>query len=193
VRAYLDQGVRPHINLHGARYTNRVLATSTHLIGQQLLVYMNTDDLRCVQAFLSDGAELGALDVQCSWRVIPHNLKLRQEILKQAGGRRQRGAGAPDPIGAYVQEKLAGAKTARKAATELANASRLITSAPTAKTPPGPARQPESVTVPGLDAPATPVAPTDCLVDRVAVTAARPRKLSIGTGQVFSSGLRFRR
>jgi hypothetical protein len=60
VRAYLGQGVRPHINLHGVRYTNDVLATSTHLIGKQLLVYLNADDLRCVRAFLMDGTKLGA-------------------------------------------------------------------------------------------------------------------------------------
>lgn len=185
VRGYLDQRVRPHINLNGARYTNRVLATSTHLIGQQLLVYMNTDNLRCVRAFLSDGAELGVLDVQGSWRLIPHDLKVRQQILKQAGVRRQRGAGAPDPIGAYVQEKLAGAKTARKAATELASVSRLIAAAPAATTPPGRARQPETVATLAPDAMAMPVAQTDSRADRAAVAAARPRKLSIGTGQVF--------
>lgn len=32
VHAYLDQGARPHINLHGVRYTNPVLACSTGLI-----------------------------------------------------------------------------------------------------------------------------------------------------------------
>ncbi|BCQ58028.1 hypothetical protein BLKGLAD_70900 (plasmid) [Burkholderia gladioli pv. gladioli] len=41
VRAYLGQGVRPHINLHGVRYTNSVLATSTHLIGHYLLIYLS--------------------------------------------------------------------------------------------------------------------------------------------------------
>ncbi len=30
VRAYLPQGVRPHVNLYGVRYTNDVLATSNH-------------------------------------------------------------------------------------------------------------------------------------------------------------------
>lgn len=74
VRAYLEQGVRPHINLHGVRYTNRVLATSTHLIGQYLLIYMNADDLRSVRAFLADGTELGVLEAQGAWRVVPHNL-----------------------------------------------------------------------------------------------------------------------
>lgn len=56
VRAYLGQGVRPHINLYKARYTSRVLAMSTHLIGQDLLIYMNATDLRGVRAFLSDGS-----------------------------------------------------------------------------------------------------------------------------------------
>ena len=54
VRAYIGQGVRPHINLHRVRYTNRVLAASTHLIGQRLLIYMNADDLRSVRAFLAE-------------------------------------------------------------------------------------------------------------------------------------------
>jgi hypothetical protein len=54
------------------------------------------------------------LGVQGSWRLIPHNLKLRQKILKQTGERRQFGAGAPDPIEAYVKEKLAGVDGSRK-------------------------------------------------------------------------------
>ncbi len=51
VCGYLDQGVRPHINLYTARYTNSVLARSTHLIGKEVLVYMNASDLRSVRAF----------------------------------------------------------------------------------------------------------------------------------------------
>jgi putative transposase len=64
VRAYLEQGVRPHINLHGVRYTNLVLTNSPRLIGQHLLIYMNADDLRSVRAFLADGMELGVLKAQ---------------------------------------------------------------------------------------------------------------------------------
>ncbi|MGT2509184.1 hypothetical protein ACU4GE_24425 [Cupriavidus basilensis] len=46
VRAYLDRGIRPHINLYGVRYTSSVLACSTDLIGKSLLIYLNVDDLR---------------------------------------------------------------------------------------------------------------------------------------------------
>ena len=88
VRAYLPQGVRPHINLYGVRYTNDVRASSTQLIGRKLLLSLNADDLRSVRAFVPDGAELGVLNAQGAWGVMPHNLKVRQEILKLRGRRR---------------------------------------------------------------------------------------------------------
>lgn len=185
VRAYLDQGARPHINLHGVRYTNGVLATSTHLIGQHLLIYMNADDLRCVRAFLADGTELGVLDAQGAWRVVPHNLKLRQEIRKQAGKRRRRMAVDPNPIEAYVQEKLAQAKKTRKAATELAHAARLLASAPIVRTPAGPTRPAETASVAAPDGAATVNSPAADVVELASRSPVRPRKLSIGTGQVF--------
>lgn len=185
VRAYLNQGVRPHVNLHGVRYTNSVLATSTNLIGKNLLVYMNADDLRCVRAFLADGTELGVLEAQGAWRVVPHNLKLRQEIRKGKGKRRCHIGADVNPIEAYVQEKLAQAKKTRKAATQLAQAVRLLASAPTVLTPIGPPRTVEPGITPmstATQSPATSPAPEADLASR---TAVRPRKLSIGTGQVF--------
>jgi transposase InsO family protein len=185
VRAYLDQGVRPHINLHGVRYTNDVLATSTHLIGKHLLVYMNADDLRCVRAFLPDGTELGILDAQGAWRVVPHNLKLRQEIRKHQGKHHSRAVIGANPIEAYVQTKLEQAKKTRKAATELAHAVKLLASAPTVRTPVGPTRPVETGTASSPAIQAVPSAPKVTAVELAPRTPVRPRKLSIGTGQVF--------
>lgn len=48
VRGYLDQGVHPHINLFQVRYTSEVLAASGALLGKDLRVYYNSDDLRNV-------------------------------------------------------------------------------------------------------------------------------------------------
>ncbi|WP_112188854.1 DDE-type integrase/transposase/recombinase [Ralstonia sp. GX3-BWBA] len=183
VRAYLDQGVRPHINLHGVRYTNGVLATSTHLIGHQLLIYMNADDLRSVRAFLADGTELGILDAQGAWRVVPHNLKLRQEIRRQAGKRRRHSAVAVNPIETYVKEKVAQAKKTRKAATELAHVMRLLAAAPTTRTPPGPPRPTEKPPTAAQSAP--PSVDVTSADESTPRPTARARKLSIGTGQVF--------
>ena len=186
VRAYLNQGVRPHINLHGVRYTNMLLATSTHLIGQYLLIYLNADDLRCVRAFLADGSELGVLDAQGAWRVVPHNLKLRQEICKQKSRRRSRQFPDVNPIEAYVQEKLAQAKKTRRAATELAQTLRLLASAPTVRTPVGPRSTRVTETTLPSDTTLTDHAPSSqTVVESAPREPVRPRKLSIGTGQVF--------
>ncbi|MBB3004007.1 transposase InsO family protein [Paraburkholderia tropica] len=187
VRAYLDQGIRPHVNLHGVRYTNSVLATSTHLIGQRLLVYMNADDLRCVRAFLPDGTELGVLDAQGAWRVVPHNLKLRQEIRRQKGRRRADAAAGGNPIEAYVQQKFIQAKKTRKAASELAHAVRLLASAPTVRTPAGPERASQALETLSLTTMAMPAAhaPIVTVVEPAPTGPAHPRKLTIGTGQVF--------
>src|SRR5260370_37314193 len=174
VRAYLEQGVRPHINLYRVRYTNAVLACSTHLIGQPLLVYMNADDLRCVRAFLADGTELGVLEAQGAWSVKPHNLKLRQEILKLHGNKSTLGT---NPIEAYVQAKLAEARKTRKAASDLAQAMRTLVAAPIVGIPPGPVA---SLSVAAAATTVTPDTGTDSPPASV-----RPRKLTIGTGQVF--------
>ena len=64
VRGYLAQGTRPHINLFQVRYTSEVLAASGALLGRELRVYYNSDDLRTVRAFLADGSELGILKAQ---------------------------------------------------------------------------------------------------------------------------------
>jgi hypothetical protein len=185
VRAYLEQGVRPHINLHGVRYTNGVLATSTHLIGRNLLVYMNADDLRCVRAFLPDGTELGVLEAQGAWRVVPHNLKLRQEIRKGKGKRRSHVGADVNPIEAYVREKLAQAKTTRKAATQLAQAMRLLATAPTVRTPAGPQRTVEPGAAPVWTVAQSPATSPVNEADLAPRAPVRPKKLSIGTGQVF--------
>jgi putative transposase len=183
VRAYLDLGVRPHINLHGARYTNALLASSAHLIGRQLLVYINSDDLRTVRAFLLDGAELGVLEAQGIWRVVPHDVKLRQEIRKASDTRHHRGEIDSNPIEAYLQQKFAEAKRTRKAATELAQAMRMLAPTSVARTPVGPPQPKDSARDTAMT-----LAHTITDVDaggNAPVRTARPCKLGIGTGQVF--------
>jgi putative transposase len=189
VHAYIERGVRPHINLYGVRYTNAVLACSTRLVGQSLLVYMNADDLRSVRAFLADGTELGVLEAQGAWRVMPHNLTLRREIQKLQGRKRTHAASGANPIEAYVQAKLGEARKTRKAASELAQAVRILASAPTVRTPAGPSA-PARQGAPAATLAALPKAVgTDAGNDPRAMNPtaapARPRKLSIGTGQVF--------
>lgn len=185
VRAYIGQGVRPHINLYRVRYTNRVLAASTNLIGQHLLIYMNADDLRSVRAFLADGTELGVLEAQGAWQLVPHNLKLRQEICRQSGRRGRFSEPGINPIEAYVQQKFTEAKKTRKAANDLARAKQLLALAPTVRTPAGPDRPRGNETAVTTGTPSTTQAQADTPAPPPPPAPVRPRKLSIGTGQVF--------
>jgi hypothetical protein len=185
VRAYIGQGVRPHINLYRVRYTNRLLAASTHLVGQNLLIYLNADDLRSVRAFLADGTELGVLEAQGAWQLVPHNLKLRQEICKQSGKRHRLSDASSNPIDTYVQEKLAQARKTRKAATDLARTKHSLESASPVRTPTGPNRPAGSQTAVTVAAQSSTQAKTDALTSPPPSVPVRPRKLSIGTGQVF--------
>ncbi|CAD6561285.1 hypothetical protein LMG28727_07386 [Paraburkholderia kirstenboschensis] len=181
VRGYLALGVRPHINLLGVRYTNMTLASSAQLIGKTLRVYVNADDLRCVRAFFPDGSELGVLHAQGAWRVMPHNVTLRKEILKARSSRRSTHMAAEDPIDAYVRAKVAAAGRSRKAASDAARTLRLLANAPTAKTPTGPLEpDPIQATLP----PPT-MGLTNAVEDEQPTEAVRPRTLGIGTGQTF--------
>jgi hypothetical protein len=143
VRGYLDQGVRPHINLFQVRYTNAVLAASGVLLGEALRVYYNSDDLRTVRAFLADGTELGILKAQGAWGEIAHDLKLRREIMKLRGRRQLSVALSQEFVDRFVQDKKAKAKKSRRAASDLARTLKVLATAPTVNTPPGPA-QPEA-------------------------------------------------
>jgi hypothetical protein len=89
----------------------------------------------------------------------------------------------PNPIEAYLQQKFAGAKHTRKAATELAQAMRMLAPTSVMRTPTRPARPKDSARDPTTTL--SPAITDVSAVENVPLPIARPRKLSIGTGQVF--------
>jgi putative transposase len=171
VRGYLNQGQRPHINFHGVRYTNAVLASTAAFLGQELRVYYNSQDLRTLRAFAADGAEIGVLKAQGAWGEIAHDLKLRQEIVRLRGRKRLAGALSQEFLQSFVNDKLAKAKRTRRAASDLTQTLRTLAAAPTSASAEPTGNNPS--------APDTMPAP---------VPAARiePERLSIGSGYVGS-------
>jgi putative transposase len=131
VRGYLHQGQRPHINFIGVRYTNAVLASTAAFLGQELRLYYNSQDLRTVRAFGGDGVEIGVLKAQGAWGEIAHDIKLRQEIIRQRGRKRLASALSQEFLQAFVDQKLAKAKRTRRAASELTQTLRTLAAAPT--------------------------------------------------------------
>ena len=105
------------------------------------------------------------LKAQGAWGEIVHDLKLRQEIIRQRGRKRLSAALSRDFLHVFVERKLADAKHSRRAASELAHVLQSLAAAPTSlSTPP---RQHEE--------------PAIKYTERAA-TRIEPERLRIGTG-----------
>ena len=105
VRGNKATGRRPHINFYGARYSGHVLTHAGKLIGTRILIYFDPLDLRSVQAFLPNGAELGALQANAPWHRTIHSLRLRREILRLKRLKEVTYSEASDPVAAYLEYK----------------------------------------------------------------------------------------
>lgn len=181
VRGYLNQGQRPHVNFHGVRYSNRVLASTTAFLGHEVRIYFNSQDLRTVRAFGSDGVEIGILKAQGAWGEIAHDLKLRQEIVRLRGRKRLASALSHEFLEDFVAQKLAKAKAGRRLASELTHTLRILAAAPTSQS----AMQLRSVAGDSTCAARAASAPDPSTGPRqVPLERVEPEHLSIGTGYV---------
>lgn len=82
VKGSKQHGKRPHINYEGVTYHNEILSRSYDLVGEKIILLVNTEDLRSVQTYLQDGSEFGTLSASGKWGISPHNLKTRKLINK---------------------------------------------------------------------------------------------------------------
>lgn len=169
VRGYLDQGQRPHVNFHGVRYTNTLLASTALYLGKKLRLYYNSQDLRTVRAFAEDGAEIGVLKAQGAWGEIVHDLKLRQEVVRLRGRKHLASAMNHEGLTQFIEDKLAKAKRSRRGASELTQTLRALAAAPTSVSPLAPAAPPAESPL------SNPPSPT---------ARVKPRRLSIPSGYV---------
>lgn len=154
VRGSKASGRRPHISFFGSRYASLVLSQAAHLVGTKILVYFDPLDLRTLQAFLPDGAELGTLTANAPWHRTAHSLRLRREILRLKRRRDLTYSDSDDPVAVYLDNKRRkSAKTQRRNGHRIAEAATALS-----------ASNPAVVD----HQPATPTPPT------------KPRRLAIG-------------
>lgn len=105
VRGNIAQGRRPYIHTHLARYTNHMLAHAAKLIGKKLIIHLREDDLRTVEAFLPDGAELGTLSALGGWAKTKHDPKLRATIISATRDHQLVVPPGHDPVQEYLVAK----------------------------------------------------------------------------------------
>jgi len=80
VRGDLKNGRRPYIQLDGVQYTSPILAEAGTFIGKKLIIEIDEDDYRQVQAFTLDGSDLGFLKAKGRWGVTRHSRRTRKAI-----------------------------------------------------------------------------------------------------------------
>jgi hypothetical protein len=80
VTGNMAKGVRPRIKLDQAIYTSPDLANSPHLIGKYLLVRIDPNDYRTVEAYLPDGIYFGVVTVEAAWRNVKHSVITRRIV-----------------------------------------------------------------------------------------------------------------
>ena len=116
----IEHGRRPYVNYLDERYTNEVLARSPELIGTELTLVVDTDDLRSVMAFLPDGSELGILSAMGKWGQTPHSLTTRKLHNSRKALKVQYNADPEnqDPVLALVEELTEEAPTNKRAAAQ---------------------------------------------------------------------------
>jgi putative transposase len=120
IKGSVEQGLRPHINFSGVRYTSSVLATNAALIGRKLRIYYDVRDVRAVKAFFEDGTELGVLTAARPWHITPHSLRMRQEIHRLLAERKLDVERDECPVVAWGRYKWRIAKSDKRAANALA-------------------------------------------------------------------------
>ncbi len=132
VRGATRDARHPYVEIDEANYTNPLLTSAHHLIGQVILVQVDPDDLRTVRAMTLEGEDLGVLQVECKWRQCKHSRSMRKEInARKRDGRLRMEGHETDWVKAHLrllaQEAVlkAGPKTGSNvAASELAEAVR---------------------------------------------------------------------
>jgi hypothetical protein len=98
----IQRGLKPHIYVYGAKYTNQMLEQSPDLIGRRITVSIDPEDLRSVGALTESGEDLGMLHALPPWHLTPHTLEMRHALLFLERRRMHSRVKTSDPIIRYL-------------------------------------------------------------------------------------------
>ncbi|MCD1257648.1 hypothetical protein B5M42_002190 [Paenibacillus athensensis] len=126
VQGSITKGKRPLIHFFGVDYRSEVLSRSPNLIGSQLTLVVNVEDLRAIRVFLKDGSDLGYLTAAGHWGISPHTLRERKAILRAKEKREIFFTKYDDPMSVFRQHIKAKAKTNKSARSLLAQLNRRL-------------------------------------------------------------------
>jgi hypothetical protein len=103
VKCYPDRGVKPFIQLDRVRYSNDILRASPWLKDVEIIIHIDEQDMRIVQAFLMTGESLGILKASGLWGRTKHGRKTRQAINKLCAMKLLQFFESDDPVQKYME------------------------------------------------------------------------------------------
>ncbi|WJQ78966.1 hypothetical protein [Brevibacillus brevis] len=140
IKGNIRAGKRPYIQFENVIYRSEVLSRTPDLIGIKLTLFVNTQDLRVIKAFLPDGSEFGFLTATGKWGVSPHTLQDRKSIFRLRNRKMIHFTSTDDPIQVYQTYLQSQASATKKDRNKLAEFQRKQASAEK-QVPPDPAQQ----------------------------------------------------
>lgn len=116
IRGSIASGRRPYIQYEGVEYRSDKLAHSAHLLGKNLMLHVNVDDLRTVKAYLEDGSEFDYLTAAGKWSLTPHSLQTRRAINSLVQNKLIHYTTWDDPIFVYTDYLMKNASQGKRGA-----------------------------------------------------------------------------
>lgn len=120
IRGNLTKGKRPYITYMGVEYRNDILSQSMGLIGKNLIVDINPDDISTIRGYFEDGTELGILVAVGEWGRRRHSLKTRIEANRLKNHNKQTNNPFYAPLTELEDELNKRAEKERRARTKAA-------------------------------------------------------------------------
>ncbi|WP_339816309.1 hypothetical protein MKZ15_11870 [Paenibacillus sp. FSL R7-0216] len=117
IRGSNQSGKKPYVQYEGVEYRSEKLSNSAHLIGQELLLHVNVDDLRTIKAYEEDGSEFGYLTAVGKWSFTPHSLQTRKAINSLVHRKLIHYTTWDDPVFIYTEYLMNKARKGRKGAS----------------------------------------------------------------------------
>lgn len=102
IRGNRKDGRRPYIQIDGVHYTSSLLNDCGHLIGKQVIVEIDEEDMRQVRVFLTNGQELGYIKAKGKWSITNHSRRTRRAINSLIHRRILVLSQIDDPVEAYI-------------------------------------------------------------------------------------------
>ena len=118
VRGGYNKGKRPYISYMGVEYHSEGINFCMDLIGKQILISINPDDVSHVKAYTLTGEELGNLVAVGEWGHRPHSLKTREAALKRKNENKALNTPFTPHLYLLENEYIERAKVSRRARTK---------------------------------------------------------------------------